>query len=537
MKKAFVIIRVSGKDQLKGNGPDAQWEDDVIFNAPVLELEVTEKYRRVIQESASGWNRPKFEAAVNEAIELFKKGEIQAVLFPRVDRETRFLFSSVPLLNKITAAGMEIYFAEEQLFLDPNDPDSVQRYTDKVKAAQDYIATLRRNTMKGRRKRVMKKGKLPNGVKMFGFTYIKGKEDGEGVRIINESEAAWIRHWRDCILEDGLTINKISLAMRAAKIPKSPSSIRDILKNPAIMGRSYAYVCYYQKYIAPDGTHKKRLVKKPKEEWVEIPNATPAIIPEEDFLAIQDKLFHNKQLGGCKNAKTKYLCAGHVFCYFDKRRYRGKRSTSYHKGKRVVYEYYECPRKSKILSVEKCPNKTWRHDELDKLVWNKLEALLSDPEPLLAGVRAAEADSEQVIYFTQTLSEVETKLMSLDEDQQHLLQHSLRGFPEGLVIEENQKINHDRAILLQQKNELEAKINRVQRARLDLDNIKLACNIVNRNLGNLTYETKRLVLEALDIKVWIKNKELIMEGSIPIPDDLSNLNITSRYSVSAAANK
>ena len=162
---------------------------------------------------------------------------------------------------------------------------------------------------------------------------------------------------------------------------------------------------------------------------------------------------------------------------------------------------------------------------------------MSDPEPLLAGVRAAEADSEQVIYFTQTLSEVETKLMSLDEDQQHLLQHSLRGFPEGLVIEENQKINHDRAILLQQKNELEAKINRVQQARLDLDNIKLACNIVNRNLGNLTYETKRLVLEALDIKVWIKNKELIMEGSIPIPDDLSNLNITSRYSVSAAANK
>ena len=137
MKKAFVIIRVSGKDQLKGNGPDAQWEDDILPNAPVLELEVNEEYKRVIQESASGWNRPKFEAAVNEAIELYKKGEIQAVLFPRVDRETRFLFSSVPLLNRTIEAGLEVYCAEEQLFLDPNDSDSVQRYTDKVKAAKD----------------------------------------------------------------------------------------------------------------------------------------------------------------------------------------------------------------------------------------------------------------------------------------------------------------------------------------------------------------------------------------------------------------
>ena len=66
-----------------------------------------------------GWNRPKFEAAVNEAIELHKRGEMLAVLFPRVDRETRFLFSSVPLLNKIIGAGLEIYFAEEQLFLAP----------------------------------------------------------------------------------------------------------------------------------------------------------------------------------------------------------------------------------------------------------------------------------------------------------------------------------------------------------------------------------------------------------------------------------
>ncbi len=60
--------------------------------------------------------------------------------------------------------------------------------------------------------------------------------------------------------------------------------------------------------------------------------------------------------------------------------------------------------------------------------------------------------------------------------------------------------------------------------------MKLACEMVSRNLGNLTYDDKRLEIEALDIKVWIKRDELIMEGSIPMPDDLSNLSITSRCS-------
>ena len=58
----------------------------------------------------------------------------------------------------------------------------------------------------------------------------------------------------------------------------------------------------------------------------------------------------------------------------------------------------------------------------------------------------------------------------------------------------------------------------------------MVCDVISKSLGNLTYEDKRLVIKALDIKAWIKHDELIMEGSIPIPDDLSNLTVTSRCS-------
>ncbi len=85
-------------------------------------------------------------------------------------------------------------------------------------------------------------------------------------------------------------------------------------------------------------------------------------------------------------------------------------------------------------------------------------------------------------------------------------------------------------MLLQGKAELEAKIEQTQRAAVDMDSIKMVCDIVSKSLGNLTYEDKRLAIKALDIEVWIKGNELIMEGSIPIPDDLSNLHATSRCS-------
>jgi len=163
---------------------------------------------------------------------------------------------------------------------------------------------------------------------------------------------------------------------------------------------------------------------------------------------------------------------------------------------------------------------------------HSVNTLLAQPDVVLAGLKAVESDSAQVDHFEQELADVKAKLKGLDEQQKKLLKQSLMGFPEELVIKENQKFNGDRALLLERKAELEAKIGQTQRAAVDMDNIKLACEIVSQKLGSLTYEDKRLALKALDIKVWIKHNELIMEGSIPMSEDLSNLTVTSRCSES-----
>ena len=169
---AFVIIRVSTEDQLRGYGPSVQWEDDILPVALELDLTVNETYRRVIQESATGWERTKFEAAIREALTLYHQGDISALLFPRVDRETRFVFGSFPLLAEVVRSGLLVYFAREKLLLNPSDPESVERYLNKATQAQAYVQTIKDNTSRAKG-RLLREGKLPQGtgLGLYGYSW------------------------------------------------------------------------------------------------------------------------------------------------------------------------------------------------------------------------------------------------------------------------------------------------------------------------------------------------------------------------------
>ncbi len=79
VRKAMAIIRVSREDQLRGYGPDAQWQDDVLPNAPFLGLSVEKGHRRIIQEPATGWNRPKFEEEFQALKVKFRRNQETAL--------------------------------------------------------------------------------------------------------------------------------------------------------------------------------------------------------------------------------------------------------------------------------------------------------------------------------------------------------------------------------------------------------------------------------------------------------------------------
>ena len=57
-----------------------------------------------------------------------------------------------------------------------------------------------------------------------------------------------------------------------------------------------------------------------------------------------------------------------------------------------------------------------------------------------------------------------------------------------------------------------------KRATFDIESIKKACELVSRNLNELSFENKRLALKALNIKVWSDGEYIRIEGVIPITD-------------------
>jgi len=494
MKTAFVIIRVSAEDQLRGYGPEVQWSDDILPAAPVLGLGVSENYRRVLQESATGWERPLFEAAVREAMSLYQVGRVQALLFPRVDRETRFIFASFPLLTEVIQSGMEVYFAREKLFLNPNDPESIERYLNKATQAQAYIQTMKFNTSQAK-KRLLREGKLPQGtgVGMYGYDWNRQTKR----RDINEAEAEIVKE----------IFNRAALGESLVSIVRDLNQ-RGVPTKVAKDGEQKRTVWYY--------INVKRMIRN--EAYIGrmhfcdtvLPDVTPAIISEDLFHAANAQLDKLKLREG--RAKHEYLLRGHIFCAIC-----GKPLVGH--CLRRKYRYYQCSTNTRPYenSGKKCPALYVRSDELEDIVWDKTHEVLSNPDIVLANL----AD----VNNTANLETIETEIVQLGK--------SLRSYDkrrtnllEGLELGE-----FDKDEILDRLNNLkrlrqadEARLNELTRTRDNITGLASArmklgqlYDRVLDNLQNATLEIKALALDALDIKVYARGTEKVeIQGVIPL---------------------
>jgi hypothetical protein len=72
--------------------------------------------------------------------------------------------------------------------------------------------------------------------------------------------------------------------------------------------------------------------------------------------------------------------------------------------------------------------------------------------------------------------------------------------------------------LEQEKLELDRKIGNYEQYEIDAERIKEACQLVSNNLKGLSYEEKRLALEALQVRVLVNGETVKLEGVIPIGD-------------------
>ena len=135
----------------------------------------------------------------------------------------------------------------------------------------------------------------------------------------------------------------------------------------------------------------------------------PAIISKELFEAaqMQSKLNYEKAK---RNIKQHYLLRGHLYCRQCSRAYCGHADR--------VIRYYRCPGKNRITSpVNRCLNKNWWADKIEALVWEKIEAILDNPELIITTIEKQRDEANNLGILESELQRLERQIRELNREQ------------------------------------------------------------------------------------------------------------------------
>lgn len=450
-------------------------------------------------------------------------GEVDAVIIYDSDRFSRDGYDFVTLIRCCQKANVELLCVTE-----PIEHGPIGELLSFVRgwASMREADKIRERTMRGKRARALQ-GRLPSGTgrKLYGYDYLPGKGVGEGVRYENKEESRWVNEMYRWLVEEGLTINGITRRLRGLGVPTpagSPfwrrQSVYRILSNPAYMGKTYSFTKDYvepKRRRSPNTKRKKTgVVWKPREEWVEIPNATPAILSQDVFDAAQEILKRNKELS-TRNAKRQYLLSGYIFCRCGAR-YQGYLKKWKDNDKPNSQRWYRCGKSQSIASPERCLNHQLHATTIEQAVWQQIETMLAKPEIVLKAIEIQATEAKQIESLQSRLSQVETQFKNRQKQKERIWRAFELTGDEGTFKQDIERLMREITGMENEKLELEHKIQSYEQYEIDAERIKEACQLFSTNLEGLTYEEKRFALEALQIRVLVDGETIRLEGIIPV---------------------
>jgi hypothetical protein len=518
MKKALTIIRVSRKDQLKGYGPDVQWLDDVLPNAPILGLEVSEELKRVIQEPATGWDRDRFQEAVREGLRYYHEGKITALLFPRVDRETRFVFGSFPLLCEVIRAGLEVYFARDLFRLDPFDTDSVQKYMNKAIQAQAYTEEWTKTSADAKRKRAENDHMMPTGRSKWAYDYHPYRKDSghkpdahSGKYTVNKERVKWVKRWADWLLIDGISIIRIAKIMRDKySIPISRSTIADILSDDIVVGKVYAY----KTKTVVDAAGRRRTVNTPKNKWLLVyEDDSLRILTDQQFHALKEKFKLNCQNSSRHTRHWYPPLRSIIFCVC------GRRMAGITLGGVIGKTYYRCLKCRRYIKAVPL----WEE------IKSGVKKRLLQPELLIPAIKAQLDSGKSIARLEEDLRLNQQRLDILKQAEIKALRLYLYTPDDSVEMlnEETRRMAEQRQRLECEGRSLEGQLTELKQAMVDEEGLRRFCDIAARNLDSLDDGQWRILLETMKLRVLVNDTVIpdlaagFANGSPLIQQDLS----------------
>ena len=498
MKSAAIYCRVSTDSQEReGTSLQTQLEHCLAY-CQNKGYEVTHRF----SEAYSGLSLERPE--LDKLRDLVRNEAIDAIICYSIDRLSRDPVHGVIITQELERHNIGLEAVTETV-----DSTEVGKLITYIRgfASKLEAEKIRERTMRGRKAKAQQ-GRVPVGgySRTYGYDYISVREKNGGRRIINENEAQWVRQMFGWLANDGMACRAIAAKLNSLQIPTKHNNywsrkvVHQILSNPAYMG----VTIYHQG------------------DSIELPDVTPPIIDKTLFEAAKKQLKVNFEKAS-RNMRRQYLLHGHIRCRQCGKPYRAQITIQHTKHNTYQYRRYVCccatpaPDSS---PVNRCHNKGWAADKLEALVWTEIERILANPSIIVTEIEKQRRCVGDVSHLQTELSQIERRLKAIDRDQSQLLQWAIKDFPEDMVVIENKKLNAGRESLKAQKAELEQKIKASQEAAINFPKLEHFVELIREKLTKLDFETKRMAIEALDIKVWIDGYNVEVTGAIPISDSV-----------------
>jgi site-specific DNA recombinase len=490
--KAAIYCRVSTEGQ-EQDGTSLQTQLEACLKyCHERDYEVGYQFKEAY--SGLSLERPK----LNELRELVRSDEVDVVVVYSLDRFSRDPVHGVILMQELDKRGISLEAATETV-----DNSEVGKLVFYIKgyAAKLYAERRRDATTRGK-KALLKAGKIPNGCGSGIYGYELSKEFKK--RIPVEKEAKVVKRIFEMIVS-GMPAAKVAKILNEEGIPTKTgkqwrsSLITKIIRNPAYIG-----ITYYGMTKGKD--HKK----VNKEDWILLPDATPAIISKELFdqaQAVKDKtkkLYSNKTI-------YEYPLRGFAVCGECESPLVGTCLNKKHR-------YYKCSGTYNTYTRSKiCDAKLIPADMLEDAVWQKVKSVLANPELLLSEV-GKQTESEKAKLndgnIEQEIRELNRNLKKYAEQQRRLAKAFKLGFDPDIILDEinqtkkEKKADESRLAVL-----IETKENIIRISDYE-DKLRELCARIVPDLDNCNNQNKKEAYTYLDLKVKATPEAIDIKGYI-----------------------
>lgn len=447
---------------------------------------------------------------LTELRELIKRGDGPKRIYCYTqDRLVRGeeAFDIFYLLVEFRRAGAEVRFIRNPVDL-KNIAGQIMTLVAGHEASGE-IEKIKDRTMRGRRKRAEEGKVWGAGRDLYGYR----KDREAGIVTIHEPEAEIVRRiFRESL--DGLSLGAIARGLDAGGVASPfkaknqrraglwwPTSVRDILINPAYKGEAIAF----------------RHSGRGAEAWVKMPDGLfPPLVSADDWERAQERLKINRG-EKARNQRQPALLRGLAFCgKCGKRLYYIGKYEKLRSGEQKLWFYYRCSSGWKgRKGLRPCGASHARADRIEAEVWARVVASLRDPDGLIQAVGLAldrDGGDQLNARRASLLKEIERR-----ENEATRLARRLREADDriaGLIQSEMLAVDDERGKLLASLAEVEAALVEQRNIEINIERIKTFCRELGREAReDASFEQRRRTLEALQVRVRADGRHWEIEGA------------------------